>query len=204
MPFRMNLDNPYLFHFTHYKNIPTIIQRGLIADSFLAKTDYINSGNSEIKTRRLSIPIEKNINVGDCVPFYFAPRSPMLYAQYIQRQIIQEDMVYIVCLLNQLISQNYIYYCSNMNAACFDAEFISDSSKILTHIDPKVMNLTHWYNTDADSNRRERRMAEFLVYKKVLYSEIINFVVYDKYHKDILQYDYQITKPIIINPNYYF
>jgi len=38
-------------------------------------------GMTAIKTRRLSLPLESHpdLHVGDCVPFYFCPRSVMLY-----------------------------------------------------------------------------------------------------------------------------
>ena len=38
-------------------------------------------GMGKIKTRRLGLPVKclDGVMVGDCVPFYFGPRSVMLY-----------------------------------------------------------------------------------------------------------------------------
>src|SRR4051794_4420830 len=74
----------FIYHITHIENLPSIVKDGgLHSDAVMAARDSTLIGYSEIKKRRLN---EINVscclfhNVGDFVPFYFCPRSPMLFS----------------------------------------------------------------------------------------------------------------------------
>jgi hypothetical protein len=76
--------NACIYHITHVDNLPAIIAHGgLISDAAMiargGPTAAIGMGT--IKQRRLSLPVSchPGLNVGDCVPFYFCPRSIMLF-----------------------------------------------------------------------------------------------------------------------------
>lgn len=79
---------PKIYHITHVDNLPDIIARGgLMSDAEMctqggpAKT----IGMSNIKRRRsedLTVDCHPGTKVGDFVPFYFSPRSIMLYVIY--------------------------------------------------------------------------------------------------------------------------
>lgn len=79
-------ENPYIYHITHVNNLPNIIQEGgLWSDAEIAKGRPPTSiGISAIKQRRLKLPVKcyPHDCVGDYVPFYFCPRSIMLYLIY--------------------------------------------------------------------------------------------------------------------------
>lgn len=75
---------PRLYHITHVDNLPAILAAGglkpdaaMIAQGGLAST----IGMGSIKQRRLGLPVKchPGDSVGACVPFYFCPRSIMLY-----------------------------------------------------------------------------------------------------------------------------
>ena len=73
-----------LYHFTHVSHLATIVRDGLLCDAQAHVGDRlrIEVGNREIKTQRRQRPVLCGPGgvVADYVPFYFAPRSPMLYA----------------------------------------------------------------------------------------------------------------------------
>lgn len=76
--------NPCVYHITHVANLPDILASGgLLSDAAIltAGGPKATIGMGKIKQRRLSLPIpcHPGLNVGDCVPFYFCPRSIMLY-----------------------------------------------------------------------------------------------------------------------------
>jgi hypothetical protein len=76
--------SPRTYHITHVNNLPAIVaQGGLVSDAVMVARGVPNApiGMSSIKTRRLTLPItcHPGLNVGDCVPFYFCPRSIMLF-----------------------------------------------------------------------------------------------------------------------------
>lgn len=80
-------DRPKIYHITHLNNLHSILRDGkLISDAeILARRGTITAiGISRIKERRLSSPIkcQPNVMVGQAVPFYFCPRSIMLYIIY--------------------------------------------------------------------------------------------------------------------------
>jgi len=78
---------PKLFHIVHHDKLPFIIQDcHLFADSVMQAKQGQGTvvGMSRIKERRLRLPVDVHpgLTVGGCVPFYFGPRSVMLYLLY--------------------------------------------------------------------------------------------------------------------------
>ena len=75
---------PKIFHITHVDNLPRILaDGGLLPDAVLIarNASVAGIGMASIKQRRLTLPVpcHPGDQVGDCVPFYFCPRSIMLY-----------------------------------------------------------------------------------------------------------------------------
>ena len=75
---------PKIFHITHLDNLASIVGGGnLLSDAAMIALGgpQATIGMSNIKARRLSLPVpsQPGTRVGDYVPFYFCPRSVMLY-----------------------------------------------------------------------------------------------------------------------------
>jgi len=75
---------PKIYHITHVGNLPNIIGKGwLVSDALMAAEGGPSApiGMAGIKQRRRTLPVHchRNTYVGDYVPFYFCPRSIMLY-----------------------------------------------------------------------------------------------------------------------------
>lgn len=75
---------PKLYHITHVRhNLPAILGGGLRSDAAMmaAGGPTATIGMSSIKQRRLTLPVRCNAgdDVGGYVPFYFCPRSIMLF-----------------------------------------------------------------------------------------------------------------------------
>jgi hypothetical protein len=76
--------NPKIYHITHVNNLPSIIAAGeLISDAAIIQQGGPPAavGMSKIKQRRLALPVTCHAGdfIGEYVPFYFCPRSVMLY-----------------------------------------------------------------------------------------------------------------------------
>lgn len=76
--------HPRLYHITHVSNLPSIVASGgLISDWAMRSSGgpAADIGMDTIKRRRLRLPVSchPGDHVGDYVPFYFCPRSIMLY-----------------------------------------------------------------------------------------------------------------------------
>ncbi len=75
---------PKIYHITHVDNLAPITTQGeLLSDRTMIDRGgaAVTIGMSAIKMRRLALPVDchPGDNVGDYVPFYFCPRSIMLY-----------------------------------------------------------------------------------------------------------------------------
>ena len=79
---------PKIYHIVHVDRLPSIISNGGLccdADTINRSLPGTAIGMSEIKTRRLydlTLANYPTLHIGDCVPFYFCPRSIMLYIIY--------------------------------------------------------------------------------------------------------------------------
>lgn len=76
--------NPSIFHITHLDNLGSIVAGGfLLSDAAMLVLGGPKAtiGMSSIKARRLALPVhcQPGTRVGEYVPFYFCPRSVMLY-----------------------------------------------------------------------------------------------------------------------------
>lgn len=79
---------PKIYHICHVDRLPSIVQDGhLWCDTEVARraSPGTTIGMNAIKQRRmreLTLSNHPDLYVGDCVPFYFCPRSVMLYLIY--------------------------------------------------------------------------------------------------------------------------
>ena len=76
-------EHPKIYHIIHVARLPSVLdQNGLWSDAQMRrlKPGGANIGMNHIKERRLRTPLSsrQGVNVGDCVPFYFCPRSVVL------------------------------------------------------------------------------------------------------------------------------
>ena len=168
-----------IYHFTHASNLSNIINDGgLLSESECARRRRAStrSGNAEIKDRRLRRSIDPGIGmagvVGDYVPFYFAPRSPMLFS--IKSGNVpgvdadQDQIVYLVASAQDFTAPGFVV--TDGNAASGLSSFYGTHEAIRERLDWEVLGATYWRNTDDDGDRMRRRMAEFLVHRFVAWT----------------------------------
>ena len=78
---------PKIYHIVHVDRLPSIIADGhLWCDAYIMRHGAPGTtiGLNSIKQSRLANDLHSlpGLHVGDCVPFYFCPRSVMLYVIY--------------------------------------------------------------------------------------------------------------------------
>ena len=165
--------NPKIYHITPVSNIPQIINDGeLRSDALMAAIGGppVAIGMSSIKARRMRLPVKcrPGTVVGEYVPFYFCPRSVMLYLIYRgnHRDLAyrggQDPIVHLEADLGASIAwanasgRDWSY--STSNAGSFYAQFGCDSAG-LHRIDWASVANTDNRNVDV----KEGKQAEFLV-----------------------------------------
>jgi len=167
--------HPKIYHITHLRNLPQILDaRRLWSDAkrIEKKLDCDVVGMSHIKRRRLEeieVDCHPDTHVGDYVPFYFCPRSIMLYILHMgnhpdlnyrggQRPIVhlQADLHAVVEWADRK-ERRWAY--SDRNAGGFLANFYTG----LDHLGE--VNWAAVESTDfRDMVIKEGKQAEFLVY----------------------------------------
>ncbi|QYG12081.1 DUF4433 domain-containing protein [Microbacterium sp. PAMC22086] len=172
-----------VYHFTHVDHLSTIVEHGLLSDASAAAGSLLTTevGNRGIKDqrRRCAVPVPPGGFVADYVPFYFAPRSPMMFAiasgnvpSYLGGTA---RLIYFVTTLERLEAAGCQPVLTDRNAALNYAEYrVFDLGDPIDDgfVDWDLMRARYWANTDAEPERRERRMAEALAYDRVPWEAI--------------------------------
>jgi len=161
----------WIYHITDQKNLPGILtQNGLYSKNKEKEllTAPVSIAYEGLQQRRseTEVPIPPFGTLHDYVPFYFAPRSPMLYA--IHKRMIegyvgsQQDIIYLISRVQIIEANNIPYVFTDGHAIMAFSEFYNQSSD-LGNIDWQTMEERYWYDTEQDGDRKRRRQAEFLV-----------------------------------------
>lgn len=203
-----------VLHFTHISHLPKIWEHGLLADSRAQQDGVIDHeiGNLKIKKKRRfrSVPVGQRGSVADYVPFYFAPRSPMMYAIY--RGNVETyrgnhcDLIYLQTTVEQLVEHGLQPIFTDRNAALEITRFSNDIAELDTMIDWPLMRARLWNNTEEDQGRRERRMAECLVHQQVPWSAFTEVVVQSTDHATRIDLPGSLSSrpSISVRPGWYF
>jgi hypothetical protein len=153
-----------IYHITDVENLPSILKDGgLHSDAFMAQGNPAVIGYSHIKQRRLTeirVPCCNNRFVGEFVPFYFCPRSPMLYT--INQGATgrppgcQATIVHLVSNVGAAIRLGQAWAISDGNAGAFHTFFDADLGA-LDGLDWPAIRARDW------RGRTHEKSAEFLV-----------------------------------------
>lgn len=181
-----------LFHFTHLSNLASIAVDGLAPDAVVRVDGRLQTevGNQGIKDARRSrgVPCGPGGCVADYVPFYFSTRSPMLYAirggNVATYQGGQADLVYLVSEVGRVVELGLPYVFTDRNAVLAFASFSDNLDDLDDFVDWNLMNETYWHNTAQEPDRRERRMAEFLVHGTVPWDAFLSVGTFDDARSD--------------------
>jgi ssDNA thymidine ADP-ribosyltransferase, DarT len=204
-----------IFHITHIRNLRSILDsQGLHCVTTIKTRDlsYTNIAHQSIQDYRATfyVPVEPFGTLHDYVPFYFAPRSPMLYtimkgnvAGYTDGQ---EPIIYLVSTVEE-ISKSSIPFCFTDGHGIMAFTRYFKDVKDLTQIDWEIMRAKYWRDTLEDNDRRRRRQAEFLVYQFVPISCIkwicvINGSIKAQVEGILNEFNFQI--PVFVKSTWYY
>ena len=170
-----------LLHFTHIANLTSIVRYGLHSDEILKGTQLAVTevGNQNIKWKRRNrrVPAPARGVVADYVPFYFAAQSPMLYAIYMRNVPTytggQDELVYLVTNTEEVLKHPWPVIFTDRNATSSKARYGTDLTHLDSYVDWELMAGPRWCNTLEEPNRKQKRMAELLVYCHVPWAAII-------------------------------
>jgi hypothetical protein len=177
-----SLPNPKIFHITHLANLPKIIASGALWSDARVRTASAapaNVGLNNIKDRRLRTPVRVGARgmVGDYVPFYFCPRSVMLFLIHKGHENYsggQNPIVHLVSDVNTAVALGQPWAFTDRNAATAYAQHF-DSLLDLDKIDWTAMPKKVW----NDPVVKEPRQSEFLVHDSFDWNAVHEIAVID-------------------------
>jgi hypothetical protein len=176
---------PKLYHIVHEDRLPSVLADGFLwsdAEVLRRRCGGTTIGMSRIKRRRLEenfLTSHIGLMVGQCVPFYFCPRSIMLYLIW---QANHEDLAYrggqapIVHLQFDLYavaawagraSKRWAFTLSNAGSRYFE-----DRANLaqLGEINWTAVETRKWSGLGVDPGIKEGKQAEFLVEERCPWS----------------------------------
>ena len=199
----------YAFRITHIDNIPHILKNGLVkADSPLHDENYVPIGDPQIIGLRGDLEV-KGYRIGDYIPFYLGPRSPMLYViqhgyNGVQR-VEPEKIVYCVIRLDDLINNNIDCIFTDGHAVSFITSFYSrDKLSSINEIVKFNDVYSSQWNSEEDLDLKRRKEAELLIKNDLPVQLLRGFVVYNNKAKDFLIEKGVADNMIAVMPSYYF
>ena len=163
---------PKIYHIVNIDRLHSIIVDGYLwcdAEINRRKSPGTIIGMHKIKERRLKLPLvsRPGLFVGDCVPFYFCPRSVMLYLIYrknpeLTYQSGQGPIIHLESDLQKAVSwaernkKRWAFTLSNAGSSYFE-----DRCELtqLGDIDWNAVGATYW----EPQQIKERKQAEFLL-----------------------------------------
>ena len=204
----------WVFHFTPIENLGNILEFGGLACNNRCTTQQVSVAHQHIQDRRAKkrVPCGPGGNLHDYVPFYFCPRSPMMYAIQGGRVASyskgQGELVYLVRKLQSVSEAGLDFVFTDRHAAKVIAEFYTDSAN-LGEIDWDLMRAQQWYDTLEYPDRKERKQAEFLVHEFVPWDLVEGIAVMIDGMKQrvedlLLRYPASARRPVVVRRRWYY
>lgn len=163
------MSNPIgIYRITDYRNLPFILDNGMqCANSPTQDEGFHQIGFPTLIDKRKDhpVPVAPYGTLGDYVPFYFCPKSPMLYV--IERgndpEVVGnvENIIYLVSTVEKVIALDKHFVYTDRNAKLEYAIFNNNVDHI-KELPWDIIKSDNWgrlYGAD----RKELKQAEFLV-----------------------------------------
>ena len=209
--------DPKIYHITHVRNLPSILAAGgLWSDVAMLSRggpqESIGMGN--IKRRRIELPVKCHTGdkVGEYVPFYFGPRSIMLYLLHAANHVDlayrggQGPIVHLEADLYDVIrwaddsDRRWAFTLSNAGAAY--TEFRSGAQQ-LSEVNWEAIRARDF----RDPAIKEGKQAEFLVREFFPWSLVRRIGVHSApVHSQVIRAtaDAALRPPVEVQPTWYY
>jgi hypothetical protein len=181
----VNRNKSFCYRITHRDNLAHILENGLVTKNHAnADPNFVSIGNPEIIDVRGTtlVNLDGYGFIGQYVPFYFTPRSIMLFnivtgywAPKVPKRN-KEEIIVIRCLIETLANQQKWFF---TDGQANDEETTHyNSMRYITNIDWSSIQNSFFTKSDGDIDRPRRYQAEFLVHESVPTACIESFCVY--------------------------
>jgi hypothetical protein len=183
----INVDRKYCYRICNIQNLAHILEVGLCTKNHPAASRHFHPiGNLEIIGVRDSTPvkIEGFGNIGDYVPFYFTPRSIMLYniitgyKAPVVPQFARHEIIVIRAEIEELARNKRFFFTDGQANTALSRHY--NDLRDLDKIDWESIQESNFQKSDEDTDRPRRYQAEFLVHAHVPIESIESILVYNE------------------------
>ncbi|NRB39211.1 MAG: DUF4433 domain-containing protein [Pseudomonadales bacterium] len=180
----LNPEKALIWRIVHRENIGWILDNDLhSANSGVVASHYEVIGNRDLISRRLhrQVPVAPGGVLGDYVPFYFTPFSPMMYNIYTGRGEVtrrgNEEIVILVCSLRKINDLGIPFVFTDRHAYTPLAEFYNDVGD-LHKVDWPLLQQRNFQRNSDDPVQIERYQAEALIHQHCPVKGLLGIVCY--------------------------
>ena len=184
-----------IYHITHIDNLQRILTEGGLwckMKQVEHGIEFHNIAHQNIQDRRAFTRVSCGPGgvLHDYVPFYFAPRAPMLYAIHNGRVEGytggQAAVVHLVSSIEHIAEAELPFVFTDGHGTVAYTSFFENLDH-LRKIDWEVMRARYWNNTLQDPDRKRRRQAEFLVHMFCPWERLLGIGVCNEATRDDVQ-----------------
>jgi len=163
----------YVFRITHINNLPWLLANGLhCAKGKVSDPNFVAIGNPDLiahRTHRL-VPLSPQGALADYVPFYFTPKSPMLYNIKTGYHGItprsNSEIVILVSSCKAMQENGVEMLFTDRHAYMATAQWSADSNDLASLLDWDILR-KHDFARDANyPDKMDRYQAEALAHNK--------------------------------------
>ncbi|ADE16436.1 conserved hypothetical protein [Nitrosococcus halophilus Nc 4] len=211
--YNLNPVKGLIFRITHRDNILWILDHGLhCPNGTVFDHNFVPIGNPELIDRRhhREVPIPPGGVLGDYVPFYFTPYSPMMYNIKTGyggvKKRRNDEIVVLVSSLHQVAKEQRKFVFTDRHAYLRAANFYNNIND-LNLVDFKLLRSRDFSRDVEDPEKIERYQAEALVHQSLPVQALLGIVCYTKAVADEVQSVLRvrkITMRTLVKPSWYF
>lgn len=178
------LKNKYFFHFTHLKNLDSIVKNGLLCTNKknTLGIQHLNVAAQSIQERRstMKVTCDPKGMVHDYVPFYLCSTNPMFLSLVNKKNVDQPFVIFFAISIEYVNRDNVVF--TNASANTTEPPDFFNDPKDLNQLDWEVIGTKKWGRGTDDE--LHKRMAEVLIYERVPITDIEYIVVWNKSIKE--------------------
>lgn len=210
----INANRRYCYRICNIRNLAHILEAGLCTKNHpSASSQFYPIGNPDIIGTRDTTPVrlEGYGSIGDYVPFYFTPRSIMLfnivtgYYAPIVPQLSREQIIVIRSEISQLSESKRFFFTDGQANSAYSKHYTD--LKDLHKIDWESIQKSNFQKSDLDTDRPRRYQAEFLVHSHVPLEFIESILVYNEKTEIVVNIELQAAGfniPVKVAPICFF
>jgi hypothetical protein len=202
-----------IFRITHIRNVPWLLDNGAhCAKADCRDPNFVQIGSPDLIGKRSNHPVRVHPfgTLGDYVPFYFTPKSVMLYNirtgynGITQRRM--SDIAILVTSLHKLVAEKVPFLFTDRHAYLVNAEPTSDLNG-LDRLNWKVLR-AHDFKKDSDNPEKfEQYQAEALVFRCLPVTALLAIACYGDEQNERLSAEVEsrsLNLKVVKKPGWYF